>query len=144
MRSDRALHEDFSRGRQVRASSDRAFGVVFAVVFTAVALWPTLDAAAPRWWAIAAALGFALAAWLRPAWLAPLNRLWTRFGLLLHRITSPLILGLLFFLVITPFGLIRRLVARDPLRLRFEPEAPSYWIRREPPGPAPETIKNQF
>jgi hypothetical protein len=144
MRSDRSFHEDLSRRPQVRTSSDRSFGVVFALVFTVIALWPLVSGATPRWWALLLALAFVTLAALRPGWLAPLNRLWTRFGLLLHRITSPLILGLLFFLVITPFGLIRRLIARDPLRLRFEPEAPSYWIRREPPGPAPETIKNQF
>ncbi len=117
---------------------------MFAVVFAVVGLWPLRDGAGPRWWAFAAALAFALVAWLRPRLLAPLNRLWTRFGLLLHRVVSPVVMALLFYAVITPFGLVRGLVRRDPLGLRREPGVPSYWVRREPPGPAPETIERQF
>ena len=76
--------------------------------------------------------------------LAPLNRLWFRFGLLLNSIVSPIVMGLLFYLIITPFALFMRLTGKDLLHLRRDPEAASYWIQREPPGPAPDTIKNQF
>jgi hypothetical protein len=87
---------------------------------------------------------FLAAALLRPAVLAPLNRVWTRFGLLLHRIVSPVVLGIMFFVVITPMGLIMRALGKDPLRLRLEREARSYWIERRPPGPPPDTLNNQF
>jgi len=87
---------------------------------------------------------FLLLAVLVPRVLAPANRLWTKFGLLLHHIVSPLALGVLFFLVVTPTGLLMRLFGKDPLRLRFDPAADSYWIKRDPPGPAADSLKNQF
>jgi len=87
---------------------------------------------------------FLVVAWLRPAVLAPLNRAWTRFGLLLHRIVSPIVLGVMFFVVITPMGLVMRALGKDPLRLRYDREARTYWIDRRPPGPAPDTLNNQF
>ena len=98
------------------------------------------------WWpyalVVAAAFGgFALAA---PGVLAPLNKLWLKFGLLLHHIINPLVMGLLFFGVITPMALIVRLLGKDLLRLRFDAQAKSYWIPREPPGPAPDTMRHQF
>ena len=71
-----------------------------------------------------------MVAWLSPAALAPLNRVWTRFGLLLHRIVSPVVLGVMFFVVVTPMGLVMRALGKDPLRLRFDREARSYWIDR--------------
>ena len=138
------FHEDFGRGDRGRGSSDRAFGVVFAVVFTIVALWPLLDGRGPRWWALVAAAAFGLVAAVRPGLLAPLNRLWTRLGLLLHRVVNPIVMGLMFFAVITPFGIVRRLVKGDTLGLRPDPDAASYWVRRDPPGPGPETIERQF
>jgi hypothetical protein len=87
---------------------------------------------------------FLLLAGILPRALGPLNWLWTQFGLLLHKIVSPIVLGVLFFLVFTPLGLAMRLFGGDPLRLRFQPDAPSYWIERSPPGPAPDSLKNQF
>ena len=137
-----ALHEELERDVPPAGSSDRAFGLVFAVVFAVVGLWPLLHAAPPRLWPFAPAalaLGFALFA---PRRLAPLNRAWTRFGHLLARLTNPLVLGLLFFLVVTPMGLAMRALGKDPLRRRLEPEAASYWIRR--PLPAPGPMSRQF
>jgi hypothetical protein len=84
-----------------------------------------------QWWGIS------------PAALAPLNRM-DAFRLLLHRIVSPLVLGVMFFGVVTPMGLVMRALGKDPLRLRFDRDARSYWIDRRPPGPAPDTLNNQF
>ena len=137
-------HEDLARSETVKGGSDRAFGLVFTVVFAIVAGWPLLDGNPLRWWALVPAAGFLAAALIRPALLAPLNRLWTRFGLLLHRVVNPLVMGVMFFLLITPMGLALRLLGKDPMRLRRDPAAASYWIAREPPGPAPETMKQQF
>lgn len=137
-----SLHEDLARGERPEGSSDRGFGLTFAAVFAVVGLWPLLDAATPRLWALAGAAGFAGLAFLAPRLLAPLNRLWTRFGLLLARVTNPIVMGLLFFAVVTPMGLAMRALGKDPLRRRFEPEAASYWIERRPPGPAP--MSRQF
>jgi predicted membrane metal-binding protein len=128
----------------IQTSSDRSFGIVFAVVFAVIGLWPFLFGGMVRWWSLAIAAAFLAVALVRPALLEPLNRLWTKFGLLLNRIVSPLVMGLLFFVVITPFALGARLAGKDLLRLKHDPEAESYWIPREPPGPSPETIKNQY
>ena len=74
----------------------------------------------------------------------PFNRLWFNFGMALHNIVNPLVMGLLFYLTITPMALIMRLIGKDPLRRNFEPEAKSYWIERRPAGPAPESMRHQF
>ena len=76
--------------------------------------------------------------------LAPFNALWFRFGLLLHRVVSPVILALLFFTTVAPVGLLMRAFGKDPLRLKKDRAADSYWILREPPGPSPESMKQQF
>ena len=139
-----SMHEDLARDHEVKTSSDRSFGLVFTAVFAAIGMWPLVDGGAARWWAIGVAAAVATVAILRPAALAPFNRLWTRLGLLLHRIVNPLIMGLLFFFVVTPTGLLLRLFGKDLLRLRRDAAAASYWIERDPPGPAPDTMKNQF
>ncbi len=137
-------HEDLGRSQEIKTSSDRAFGLVFTVVFVIIAAWPLLGGEAPRWWSAGIAGLFLAASFIRPAILAPLNRLWTRFGLLLHKIVNPIVMGVMFFGVVTPTGLIMRAFGKDPMRLRRDPAAASYWIEREPPGPAPDTMKQQF
>ena len=137
-------HEDFQREERVEGGTDRSFAIVFGIVFMVVMLWPLLDGRAPRWWAAAVAAVFFVLAFAAPGLLKPLNRLWTAFGLLLNRIVSPLVLGLLFFLMITPIGLIMRLAGKDPLRLKGDRNAPSYWVERKPPGPSPDSMPYQF
>ena len=137
-------HEDLTREQDVEGSSDRSFGVVFAVVFLLIAGWPLWYGEAPRWWAAGVAAVFALIAMVRPALLAGLNRQWMKLGLLLGKVVSPIALGLLFYGVITPIGAVMRLAGKDPLRLKFDRGADSYWIRRQPPGPPPDSMTNQF
>ena len=100
--------------------------------------------AAVRWWALGIGVVFLTLAFLWTAPLAPLNRLWSKLGLLLFHIVSPVVLGLLFYLTVTPVGFLLRLFGKDPLRLRRDSAAKSYWILREPPGPAPKSMKHQF
>jgi len=90
------------------------------------------------------AAGLLAVALLRPTLLAPLNRLWMKFGLLLAMIINPIVLGILFFLVFTPMAFVARLVGKDFLRLKEQPEAKSYWIVRDPTGPEPASMKDQF
>jgi hypothetical protein len=90
------------------------------------------------------ALLFLAAALLRPSILHPLNLLWLKFGLLLHRIVNPVVMALLFYGTVLPTGIVMRLMGRDLLRLKLMPDADSYWIVRTPPGPAAETLKDQF
>jgi len=137
-------HEDLTREQDIEGSSDRSFGVVFAVVFLLIAGWPLWHGEGLRWWAAGVAAAFALIAAVRPALLARLNRQWMKLGLLLGKVVSPIALGLLFYGGITPIGVVLRLAGKDPLRLKFDRGADSYWIRREPPGPRPDSMTNQF
>jgi hypothetical protein len=138
------LHEDLSRQGEVKRGSDRSFGFTFAVVFLIIALLPLRHGLGLRWWAIAVAVVFALAAQLAPRLLTPLNWLWSRFGDLLHKITTPLVMGLLFFGALTPVAAIMRLCGKDSLRLKRDDKLSTYWIERRPPGPAPDSLNQAF
>lgn len=127
-----------------KTSSDRAFGWVFTAFFSLVGGWPLLHGEGVRIWALALAAGFALITTVSPARLAPLNRQWTRLGLLLHKIVNPVVLGLIYIVTIVPIGLLLRGLGKDPLRLRRQPDATSYWIERLPPGPSPDSLPRQF
>ena len=137
-------HEELNRKHAVRGSSDRSFGIVFAVFFALLGLSPLWKHHPVRPWALALSGLFLIISTLRPAWLHPLNQTWIRLGLLLGRVVNPIVMGLLFFIVVAPIGIILRLLGKDPLRLSLDATLHSYWIDRQPPGPAPETMSNQF
>ena len=141
-------HENTHRTNEIKVGSEKSFGLVFAAVFIIIALFPVLGTSdqetSVRLWALIVAALFAVIAMTKPQLLAPLNNLWFRFGLLLHRIVNPLVMGLLFFLTVTPIGLLMRMLGKVPLKLKFEKDADSYWIARNPPGPAPDSMKRQF
>jgi len=139
-----STHEVFHREGKVVTGSDRSFGVVMAVALAAVTvlnawhsgrLWP---------WTGGLAALFLAAGLLRPSILNPLNLIWLRFGLLLHRAINPIVMALLFYGTVLPTSLVMRMMGRDLLRLKRQPDADSYWIARQPPGPSPETMKDQF
>ena len=125
-------------------SSDRSFGIVFCVVFLVIGLYPLLSGQFPRMWALGTSVAFFVIALAKPTILSPLNKLWTEFGLLIHKVINPVVMAVVYFVVVTPIGLLMRVFSKDPLRLRFEPLAKSYWIDRTPPGPPPESFTNQF
>ena len=138
------MHENLDRPHEPVGGSDRAFGLVFATVFAVIAVAPLLWGNEIRPVALAVAGVFLLLALLLPSALRPLNRLWTWFGLLLHRIVSPLAMAVIFFGVLTPVAVIRRLMGHDELRLRKAADEASYWILRHPPGPPPDTMRRMF
>jgi hypothetical protein len=140
-----ASHEDYTRTHAVRGSSDRSFGLVFAAFFAVIGIVPLLrHSGGPRWWAFVVAACILAVALLCSSWLATPNRLWTRLALLLNRVVSPLMMGILFFGMFTPLAAILRLAGRDNLRLRRDASANSYWIDRVPAGPDPRGMANQF
>ncbi len=124
--------------------TNRSFGLLFTVVFALVGgyLWWT-HLAGHGWFFAAAALTL-LVTLTVPAWLAPFNRAWMKLAELLNRIVSPLVLGLIFFGIFTPIAWGMRLAGRDVMQRRFEPESPTYWQDRDPPGPDPDGLPNQF
>jgi hypothetical protein len=137
-------HEGFDRDDGVRIGSERAFGIVFAAVF---ALFGSLSVVrgSMYWLALYPVAGaFLIVAFVAPRMLAPLNQIWFRVGLAMHKIVSPAIMAVLFYLAVTPTGLIMRALGRDLIRLRRDPDALSYWIRRDPPGPSGDSMRNQF
>jgi len=141
---DRNFHEQLTREQQIVGSSDRSFGITVAAVLALVGaarLW--FGTAGVLYWLAAAALVLAVAA-LTPQWLAPFNRLWLRLGLVLYRVVNPVVMAAVFFLVVTPTALLMRLFGKRPLRLAAEPAAASYWLERRPPGPAAESMRQQF
>jgi predicted membrane metal-binding protein len=139
-----AGHETLKSNRKVELGSNRNFGLVFAGVFTVLAVWPLIrHGEAIRWWALAPAAVFLGLALYADHLLAPLNKLWFRFGLLLHSIVSPLVMGALFYGAVTPVALVLRAMGKDILRLKQD-DAKSYWLERTPPGPAKNSMGQQF
>ena len=127
--------------------SERSFGLLFSAVFALLAGY--------GWWfkgwslvivlvLVAVAVAFVLLGFVAPKVLRPLNWLWFQLGQLLGKIVSPVVLGAIFFLILTPVSLVSRLFGRDELRLKRKASQTSYWLDRAPPGPKPESFKNQF
>ncbi len=128
----------------VKMGSERGFGIVFAIVFLLIALFPLLGDGGVRLWSIGVAAVFGGLAFLAPKVLAPLNKLWFKFGMLLSRIVSPIVMGILFFVTVTPTGLIMRARGKDLLRQKLDPDAETYWIEIDPEMAAQSSMKKQF
>ena len=141
---EQSTHEVFFRDEKLVAGSDRSFGLVMAAALAAVTLLNVWHAGRLWPWTGGLAALFLAAGMLRSTVLHPLNLLWLRFGLLLHRVVNPIVMALLFYGTVLPTGLVMRMMGKDLLRLKRQPDADSYWIVRQPPGPSPETMKDQF
>ena len=139
-----SFHENLSPTDEVKSGSDRSFGIVFAVVFAIIGLLPLWGGGNIRIWALIIAALFLSAALVFPKTLSPLNHIWFQFGLLLHKIVSPVVMGLIFFGTVMPTGLLMRLFGKKPLALDFDPSQKSYWVHRTPPSPEPDSMKRQF
>lgn len=137
-------HETLSSFRKVTIASNRKFGITFGILFGIFGVWPLFHHNSPKWWLLVIAGGFLVTALFIPRCLAPLNRAWFKLGLALNRIVGPVVMGGLFFGGVAPMGWVLRKTGKDLLRLKFEPEAPTYWIERNPPGPAQGTLTKQF
>ncbi len=116
---------------EAKAGSDTTFGVFFALVFLIIAGLPQLAGDPVRIWALGVSGVFLLLILLRPSFLAPFNYLWFKLGLILGAVIAPLVMGLVFFLVLLPTGLIMRMRGKDLLALKMDREASSYWNRRD-------------
>jgi saxitoxin biosynthesis operon SxtJ-like protein len=144
MNKDVSFHENFQRPEDIALGSERGFGFVFAAFCAIVAAYMLWHTRLAFWAWIAAAVTFVALATLLPRVLRPLNIAWSKLGLLIHHIVSPVMLALMFFAVFTPIAAWMRMTKSRPLRLQFEPDARSYWIVRDPPGPGASSFRNQF
>lgn len=112
--------------------------------FAIVGVWPMIAGESPSWWSLIAAAAILAVTLFAPALLQPFNRLWMAFGHRLHIVVTPVVMGFLFYATVTPMALLMKLFGKTPISVRFDRAAKSYWIEREPPGPAPASMKNQF
>lgn len=120
----------------MKLPSDRSFGWTFTGVFALIAFFQP--------WLLALAALTAAVTLVRAHWLAPLKRAWMKFGELLHCVVSPLVLGAIFFGMFAPIGVAMRAFGRDAMKRRFEPQSPSYWVTRDPPGPRDDSFRDMF
>ena len=124
----------------IKISSNRSFGIVFFVVFFLIALYPLIYNGEIRIWSAIISLIFLVLGLMNSKILTPPNKLWFKFGIFLGKIISPLIMGIIFFFVVTPIGLIMKLLRKDILNLKYNKKE-SYWIEKNGPK---SKMKNQF
>ena len=124
----------------IKISSNRSFGVVFFVVFLLIAIYPLTHSGDIRIWSGIISFIFLVLGLLNSSILTPLNKIWFKFGIILGKIISPVIMAIIFFLVVTPTGLIMRILRKDILNLKYN-QNKSYWIEKEGPK---SKMKNQF
>jgi len=124
----------------IKIGSNRSFGIVFFIVFLLIAIYPLINSQGLRVWSLIIAIIFLFLGLINSKVLTPLNKLWFKFGILLGRIVSPVIMGVIFFLVVTPIALIMRIIGKDLLNLKFNKDR-SYWIEKAGPN---SNMKNQF
>ena len=124
----------------VKISSNRSFGIVFFVVFLIIAIYPLTYSGDVRLWLVIISIIFLVLGLLNSKILTPLNKFWFKLGIFLGKIFSPIIMGIIFFLVVTPTGLIMRLLGKDILNLKYNTNE-TYWIEKKGPK---SKMKNQF
>ena len=116
--------------KKIKMSSNRSFGILFFIVFVIIGLWPLLNDADIRIWSILLSLVFLILGIFNSKILTPFNRIWVRFGIILGTIIAPFVMGLVFFIVITPIVIVMRLLGKDLLNIKYSNKI-SYWIKRD-------------
>ena len=124
----------------IKISSNRSFGIVFFIVFLIIALYPLSYSGEIRVWSAIISIIFLVLGLFNSKFLTPLNKLWFKFGIFLGKIISPIIMGIIFFLIVTPIGLLMRLFGKDVLNLKYNKNK-TYWIEKNGPK---SKMKNQF
>jgi hypothetical protein len=124
----------------IKISSNKSFGIVFFIVFLLISLYPLTNSESIRYWSLVISLIFLILSLLNSEILSPLNKLWFKFGILLGKIVSPLVMGIIFFFVVTPTSLLMKLLKKDLLNLKFN-NSKSYWIDKTEPK---SKMENQF
>ena len=128
------------KNTEIKIGSNKSFGIVFFIVFLLIAIYPLINNGELRIWSLVVAIIFFILGLVNSKVLTPLNKLWFKFGLLLGKIVSPLIMGIIFFFVVTPTAFIMRIIGKDLLNLKFNNKK-SYWIEKTGPK---SKMKNQF
>ena len=137
------LHDNFTHHTPEKKASEKSLGVVFACVLALIGAVRLYHDKSSMWWFVVAGV-FVFCAYFWQAPLTPLNRFWTKLGMVLFAITNPIIMGIIFFGTVMPTGFIMRAFGKDPLKMKLDKAAASYWIPRTPAGSAGGDMKNQF
>jgi len=127
--------------KEIKTSSNKSFGIVFFVIFLVVSLWPLINEGEIRIWSIVISIIFLFLGLINSKILTPLNTLWFRFGILLGNVFSPIVMGIIYFGVITPIGILMKLIGKDILNLKQNKKSSTYWIKKEK---VISNMKNQF
>ena len=130
----------FNNNNKIQPGSNKSFGIVFFIVFFIIALYPLIYKEELRIWSLVVSIIFLILGLINSKILSPLNKIWFKFGLFLGRIISPLIMGMIFFFVVTPIGYLMRLIGKDLLNLKYN-DNKTYWIEKNGPK---SKMKNQF
>ena len=128
------------KNNEIKISSNKSFGIVFAIVFFLIALWPIIKSDDIRIWSLIVSIIFLILGIMNSSILTPLNKIWFRFGIFLGNLIAPVVMGIIFFFVVTPIGLIMRLLGRDLIKLKNNNEN-SYWIEKKD---AESSMRKQF
>ena len=112
----------------IKIGSNRSFGIIFFIIFLLVSLYPLTNDESIRYWSLIISMIFLVLGLFNSNLLSPLNKIWFRFGILLGKLISPFIMGVIFFLVVTPIGLIMKIIKKDLLNLKFRKDKGTYWI----------------
>ncbi len=115
--------------KNIKDNSNISFGILFFIVFLIIGLYPLKNGLNIRLWSLGLSFVFLIITFIRPNLFTPLNKLWIQFGILLGKIISPIVMGLVFFFVVTPIGILVRLFKKDVMGLKKKET--SYWINRE-------------
>ena len=126
---------------KIKISTNRNFGLVFFIVFLIVSIWPLINGEPVRIWSSIISLIFLILGLMNSKILTPLNKLWFKFGMILGAIVAPIVMGIVFFLIITPIGLFMKIIGKDLLKKKFDKKKTTYWIMRDK---SISTMKQQF
>ena len=126
---------------KIKISTNRNFGLVFFIVFLIVSIWPLINGEPVRIWSSIISLIFLILGLMNSKLLTPLNKLWFKFGMILGAIVAPIVMGIVFFLIITPIGLFMKIIGKDLLKKKFDKKKTTYWIMRDK---SISTMKQQF
>ena len=130
-----------SKNNNIKIGSNRSFGIVFFIFFLIISFWPIFNEGNPRIWSLLISLIFLILGLINSNLLSPLNKIWFKFGIFLGNFISPIVMGLVFFLVVTPIGLIMKLLGKDLLRLNKKKNSNTYWLKKDR---YKSSMKNQF
>jgi len=126
---------------KIKIGSNRSFGLVFFVVFLIIGLWPLKNGSSINFWLIGISIIFLVLGLMNSKFLNPLNKLWFKFGIMLGAIIAPIVMSIVYFLVVTPIGLLMKIIGKDLLNIKYDKSKKTYWIKRNIPV---GTMKRQF